>query len=202
MSHQVLLARTQLLYLTQQMAHLISNLQVYFQVDVIEVEYSNMQDSIAAAHDFAEVERAHSIYLSRLLSQTFLENEVVSQSLTDVFHHVKTLCKWVQDDDEGEYATASDPADIAELTKEFLRSANALYTVFKSNKTDAAQRMAPLLRQLLLRLNFNGAYGRQAARAIATGESSHLLVSSMQPPTQSFSTHGASSWMKTDTTGH
>jgi hypothetical protein len=65
-------------------------------VDVIEAEYKTLEDKIAAARDFVEVERAHHQYLSALLSQTFLDVSLVSQSLASVLAQCLALCRMVQ----------------------------------------------------------------------------------------------------------
>jgi hypothetical protein len=69
---------------------------VWDQVDVIEAEYKTLEDKVAAAHDFVEVERAHHQYLSALLSQTFLDVSLVSQSLASVLSQCLALCRTVQ----------------------------------------------------------------------------------------------------------
>ena len=65
-------------------------------MDVIEAEYKTLEDKVAAARDFVEVERAHHQYLSALLSQTFLDVSLVSQSLASVLSQCLALCRTVQ----------------------------------------------------------------------------------------------------------
>ena len=52
-------SRLPLWQLRQHMAHFITNLQIYIQVDVIESNYAQLQQRIADAQDFMEAERAH-----------------------------------------------------------------------------------------------------------------------------------------------
>lgn len=50
----------------------INNLQYYLQVDVLESQYTIMENTMKNTRDFEEIQRAHSIFLANVISQTFL----------------------------------------------------------------------------------------------------------------------------------
>jgi len=177
--------RSRLMNLRQQMAHLITNLQIYFQVDVIEAEYKVLQDKVAAAHDFSEVERAHHQYLSALLSQTFLDVSLVSQTLANIIEQCLQLCRLIKLDDGSANAAAANPLEVEDLFERFLKFSNTLYTCFRSNRLAGSAR-APFLRQLLLRLNYNSFYSDEAARRLMMHRPSSA-ASAMQTPMQRLS---------------
>lgn len=62
------------------------------QVDVIESNYAILEQSVSAAQDFHEAERAHDRYLHRLITQSFLSHGSLCKDLSEVFGHVRELC--------------------------------------------------------------------------------------------------------------
>lgn len=61
-----------LLMLRSRMGFFIDNLQFYLHVDVIAVQFKNLEDTILASKDFETVKRAHDIFLNTLIVQCFL----------------------------------------------------------------------------------------------------------------------------------
>jgi len=57
---------------------LVDNLQYYLQVDVLESQYAILQSAISVTKDFEQVQKAHTIFQTNVLSQTFLLTEEVS----------------------------------------------------------------------------------------------------------------------------
>nr|XP_003705144.1 PREDICTED: gamma-tubulin complex component 4 isoform X1 [Megachile rotundata]XP_012144939.1 PREDICTED: gamma-tubulin complex component 4 isoform X1 [Megachile rotundata] len=51
---------------------IIDNLQYYLQVDVIESQYTIMEINMKNTRNFEDVQKAHSIFLANVMSQTFL----------------------------------------------------------------------------------------------------------------------------------
>ncbi|XP_029036625.1 gamma-tubulin complex component 4 [Osmia bicornis bicornis] len=51
---------------------IIDNLQYYLQVDVIESQYTIMEANMKNTRNFEDVQKAHSIFLANVMSQTFL----------------------------------------------------------------------------------------------------------------------------------
>lgn len=50
----------------------VDNLQYYLQVDVLESQYTIMENSMKNTRNFEDVQRAHSIFLANVMSQTFV----------------------------------------------------------------------------------------------------------------------------------
>eukprot|EP00884_Botryococcus_braunii_P020473 jgi/Botrbrau1/7109/Bobra.0165s0127.1 len=157
----------QLWHVRQHMAHMVNNLQIYVQVDVIEAQYALLKWRTAGARDFKEVERAHQAYLDALLSQCFLDMRQIGQMLEAVFTLCQRLCTYIQDANSlDETADKTHLLDkCATLAVDFRKRAGLLYTLLQSNRLQSSPR-APYLRQLLLRLNFNFYVEREARQLL------------------------------------
>lgn len=55
---------------------IVDNLQYYLQVDVLESQYAIMEGNVKNTKNFEDVQRAHTIFLANVLSQTFLAGNV------------------------------------------------------------------------------------------------------------------------------
>jgi len=53
---------------------IVDNLQYYLQVDVLESQYTIMETSMKNTRNFEDIQKAHSIFLANVMSQTFLLN--------------------------------------------------------------------------------------------------------------------------------
>lgn len=53
---------------------IIDNLQYYLQVDVIESQYTIMENSMKNTRNFEDVQKAHSVFITNVMSRTFLLN--------------------------------------------------------------------------------------------------------------------------------
>ena len=180
--------------LHQRMAHLVTNLQIYVQVDVIEAQFRKLVAQVGDAMDFASAERAHEHYLGALFGQTFLDIEAVSRLLEDIFKQTARFEAIVDDatadqrrmpvsspasspgssagkrDRRSPGAGTATPASIAAISEDFQETSAQLFTILRGNTMLGSARV-PSLRQLLLRLNFNGVVVAEAARAlIAVGD--------------------------------
>ncbi|KAK9803977.1 hypothetical protein WJX72_009639 [[Myrmecia] bisecta] len=147
------------------MSYIITNLQIYIQVDVIEAQSSILTERIANARDFKEAERAHKAFMDALVMQTFLDMKQITQMLEAIFMLCQRMCGIIQKDDGSRDVDAANPEKVDSLSKDFRRRANMLYTLLQSNKLQSSQR-APYLRQFLLRLNYNGYVEQEAVRQL------------------------------------
>ncbi|CAD7697778.1 unnamed protein product [Ostreobium quekettii] len=147
-------SRLPLWQLRQHMAHFITNLQIYIQVDVIESNYAQLQQRIADAQDFMEAERAHNRYLSTLIFQSFLSTVSISRLLQQVFRACHSLCTMVRLDDGSPTCDAADWRKVERLGREFNASVGSFYSLLQSDRLQE-QSKAPSLRRFFLRLNFN-----------------------------------------------
>ncbi len=64
-------------------------------MDVIESNYSVLEQRIAAAQDFWEAERAHERYLHNLVTQSFLSHASLCRQFGEVFGQARDLCQLV-----------------------------------------------------------------------------------------------------------
>ncbi|GIL67009.1 hypothetical protein Vafri_20405 [Volvox africanus] len=147
--------------LRNNMAHLVANLQIYIQTDVIEVNFSTLENKISTCQDFSELERAHTIFLSTLMVQSFLTVRSLCSVLADIFQDVAQLAKLVS-------RAGCDPQrlefpEIARVRGNFLRHASGLYNTISSQRMIDSFR-APHLAQLVTRLNYNGWYNAATGR--------------------------------------
>ncbi len=55
------------------------------QVDVIETNFAQLEQRVAAAQDYGEVERAHAGYLHALMAQCFLTTHTMSRTISTIF---------------------------------------------------------------------------------------------------------------------
>lgn len=132
----------------EHMAFLIRNLQFYIQVDVIESQWNVLQAHIEDSHDFTQLVNFHQDYLSALISQSFLDIGSVSRILDGIMKLCLQFC-WSIESQEG-----SNTVEMDQITEEFNKKSNSLYTILRSSRLAGSQR-APFLRRFLLRLNFN-----------------------------------------------
>ncbi|KAK9841793.1 hypothetical protein WJX81_003640 [Elliptochloris bilobata] len=164
--------RRALWHLRHRMAHLIGNLLVYMQVDVVEPQFAALLVALDAAGGFGVAERAHRGFLSALLSQALLDAPEPAAALGAVFALCRRLCALIQGQAEAvDWAAAGAPAGeppadtgaaamgVAGIAREFGAASGQLLGLLRSGQLVDTRR-APHLRQLLLRLSF----GAPAAR--------------------------------------
>ncbi|KAH8958639.1 hypothetical protein BDL97_06G035800 [Sphagnum fallax] len=147
----------------QHMTYLITNLQFYIQVDVIESQWKLLQERLEASKDFTELARFHQEYLAALITQSFLDIGSVSRILDSIINLCLQLCHIIEQEDGGLNLT-----ELDRITEEFNKKSNSLYTILRSSKLAGSQR-APFLRQFLLRLNYNSFFEATARGALNMG---------------------------------
>ncbi|KAI5078166.1 hypothetical protein GOP47_0007990, partial [Adiantum capillus-veneris] len=144
----------------QHMTYLITNLQFYIQVDVIESQWNLLQERVQASKDFTELVRFHQEYLTALISQSFLDIGSVSRILDSIIKLCLRLCRLIENQDG-----SPNYVDLDQISEEFNKKSNSLYTILRSSKLAGSQR-APFLRQFLLRLNYNSFFEATARGAL------------------------------------
>ena len=153
-----------------EMAFLVNNWFTYLQVDVVEAQYRSMIERVEASEgDFSECQRAHRAFLAALTAQSFLDLPSVSNVVEVIMRlagNLRAIVKSLPGDGfAGDVSVSEETAmEIEAIGAEFARQSAALYTVLKSNRL-ANDPKAPFLRTLLLRLNFNGVFFDDAAKA-------------------------------------
>lgn len=63
-----------MIQLRNNLIFIVDNLQYYLQVDVIESQYTIMENSMKNTRNFEEVQKAHSVFITNVMSRTFLLN--------------------------------------------------------------------------------------------------------------------------------
>eukprot|EP00249_Psilotum_nudum_P007651 c20720_g1_i2 orf=155-2389(-) len=153
------------------MSYLITNLQFYIQVDVIESQWNLLDERVDASKDFTELVRFHQEYLSALISQSFLDIGSVSRILDSIIKLCLQLCRLIEQQ-EG----TPNPTELEQISEEFNKKSNSLYTILRSSKLAGSQR-APFLRQFLLRLNYNSFFEATARGALNVARSRSTTIS-------------------------
>ncbi|XP_004533986.1 gamma-tubulin complex component 4 homolog [Ceratitis capitata] len=152
--------------LLNQLMFFIDNLQYYIQVDVLESQFSILINTILNKADFEEIQKAHSIFLSNILSLCFLHSNdettkininqfIISQSnnpiyniLIDVFNLCDNLSIVL-----GQEQSAQKAKDhVEQLDERFGSLMDQLMNYLIALKTNPT---TTPLSQLLLRLDFN-----------------------------------------------
>lgn len=59
------------------MSFLIDNLQFYLQADVLETQFSELEENIKASKDFEQIRYAHDTFLTKIQYQSFILNKIV-----------------------------------------------------------------------------------------------------------------------------
>uniref|UniRef100_A0A0C9QLV5 Gamma-tubulin complex component n=1 Tax=Fopius arisanus TaxID=64838 RepID=A0A0C9QLV5_9HYME len=76
---------------------ILDNLQYYLQVDVLESQYTVMESCIKNTENFEDVQKAHSVFLANIMSQTFLlgnteeHNNPVREKNFIIYKKLKTV---------------------------------------------------------------------------------------------------------------
>jgi len=138
------------------MSYVFTNIEMYYQMDVIEVQHAQLNRSISNAQDFKEAQKAHDAFLSALIEQSFLDMPMFTSALEHMMDMARTLCNWIYRNailgEEG--FGCSEPAQVDKLTKSFKNKLSILYKALERSK-GRRQSQAPAVRQLLVRLDFN-----------------------------------------------
>lgn len=61
-----------MIQLRNNLVFIIDNLQYYLQVDVLESQYTIMETNMKNTRNFEDIQKAHSVFLANVMSQTFL----------------------------------------------------------------------------------------------------------------------------------
>ena len=150
------------------MACVVNNWFTYLQVDVVEAQYRAMIERVEASEgDFSECQRAHRAFLAALTAQSFLDLPSVSDVIETIMRlagNLLAVVKSLPSDGLEEGVGEETAGEIEAIGAEFSRQSAVLYTVLRSNRL-ANDPKAPFLRTLLLRLNFNGYFFDNAAKA-------------------------------------
>ncbi|XP_017762035.1 PREDICTED: gamma-tubulin complex component 4-like [Eufriesea mexicana] len=136
---------------------IIDNLQYYLQVDVLESQYTIMETNMKNTRNFEDVQKAHSIFLANVMSQTFLLGNSIERK-NPVNKLIKLLLRLC--DDFILQASMWEVDNLLLTEREELKTlSDTLESLMgwltKTLNRVRAQPSGEHLAQLLLRLDFN-----------------------------------------------
>ncbi|XP_076637844.1 gamma-tubulin complex component 4 isoform X2 [Colletes latitarsis] len=142
---------------------IIDNLQYYLQVDVLESQYTIMETNMKNTRNFEDVQKAHSIFLANVMSQTFLLGSSTERK-NPVNKLIKLLLRLC--DDFILQASMWEVGNLILTEKEELGTLSDTLESLMSWLTKTlhrvhAQPSGEHLAQLLLRLDFNRWFSRK-----------------------------------------
>lgn len=136
---------------------IVDNLQYYLQVDVLESQYAIMEGNMKNTRNFEDVQRAHSVFLANVMSQTFLTGNVKEKKnpVNKLIRLLLRLC-----DDFILQASTWEVANLLLTEKEELKTLSDTLDCLMDWLTKTLNRVRSQpsgehLAQLLLRLDFN-----------------------------------------------
>lgn len=136
---------------------IIDNLQYYLQVDVMESQYTVMEMSMKNTRNFEDIQKAHSVFLANVMSQTFLLDSGTGKKnpVNKLIHLLLRLC-----DDFILQASMWEVGNLLLTEKEELKTLcetldSVMDWLTKTLNRVRAQPSGEHLARLLLRLDFN-----------------------------------------------
>ncbi|TGZ32772.1 gamma-tubulin complex component 4 isoform X1 [Temnothorax longispinosus] len=136
---------------------IVDNLQYYLQVDVLESQYTVMEASMKNTRNFEDIQKAHSVFLANVMSQTFLLGNGTGKKnpVNKLIHLLLRLC-----DDFILQASMWEVGNLLLTEKEELKTLcetldSVMDWLTKTLNRVRAQPSGEHLARLLLRLDFN-----------------------------------------------
>lgn len=111
------------------MSFVIRNIELYFQVFVIESSFSKCVDEIEAASDFDKVKRLHDSFVASLVKRCYLHTRTVSSALDDVVSSCWEFVEYVLYQDSAGAALSFER--VAVLDQEFQNRFEYFYGVLQ-----------------------------------------------------------------------
>ncbi|XP_012058261.1 PREDICTED: gamma-tubulin complex component 4 [Atta cephalotes] len=136
---------------------IVDNLQYYLQVDVMESQYAIMEANMKNTRNFEDIQKAHSMFLANVMSQTFLLGSGTGKKnpVNKLIHLLLRLC-----DDFILQASMWEVGNLLLTEKEELKTLcetldSVMDWLTKTLNRVRAQPSGEHLARLLLRLDFN-----------------------------------------------
>jgi gamma-tubulin complex component 4 len=129
------------------MMFVVDNLQYYLMADVLESQFSLLLERLKQSTNFEELRHSHDIFLSSVISNTFVNNKPVNQCLTELLQCCIAYCQLV------EYGQGDQSGPkLEEISVNFSRQSSWLFKLLTSIK---GRQTGSQLAQLLLRIDYN-----------------------------------------------
>ncbi|XP_015187004.1 PREDICTED: gamma-tubulin complex component 4 [Polistes dominula] len=145
---------------------IVDNLQYYLQVDVLESQYAIMESNVKNTKNFEDVQKAHSIFLANVMSQTFLIGNIKERKnpVNKLIRLLLRLC-----DDFILQASTWEVANLLVTEKEELKTLSDTLDCLMDWLTKTLNRVRSQpsgehLAQLLLRLDFNRWFSKKTVK--------------------------------------
>ena len=140
------------------MIFVVDNLQYYLMADVLESQFSQLLTRLNQSTNFEELRHSHDIFLSSVVSNTFVNNKPVNQCLTELLQSCIQYGRLVQvqGDTRG--------PKFEEISLKFSRQSSLLFKLLSSIKN---RQIGSQLSQLLLRIDYNryfSSYGHEICK--------------------------------------
>ena len=149
-----------LMNLRREMAFFIDNVMSYFQVDVLEAQWSKLEQLVAKSQDFEEVRKFHDNYLNNINSQCLVYMSKLVKALEDLLQICKTMSYFIDRIERSEEYIADMEKQYRVIKAQFESQSGLIFKVMSSVKKN---QNSPFLSQLLLRLDYNEYYSKLAA---------------------------------------
>ena len=136
------------------MIFIVDNLQHYLMADVLESQYSMLMKKLDHSTNFEEIRYSHDVFLSTIISHTFINNKSVNHCLTELLKVCQQYCDYIS----GAYVTTTSKEDmnpdkfVSNLSLNFSRQSGLLFKLLTSIQSRTT---GTKLAQLLLRIDYN-----------------------------------------------
>lgn len=150
--------------LRSRMAHFISNLATYLRFDVVEGAVTILRITLIKARSFTEMEIAHKKFVETLASRACFDVPQLMLAVEAILSLCQKLCQLANDVQSCQLTEVDDAlAIMTEINWKFSMKLNVVMQLLQSSKLQSGPN-ATSLRQLVLRLNFNGFCQQEAVK--------------------------------------
>eukprot|EP01022_Parablepharisma_sp_SALTPOND_P022239 TRINITY_DN446_c0_g1_i1.p2 TRINITY_DN446_c0_g1~~TRINITY_DN446_c0_g1_i1.p2 ORF type:complete len:508 (-),score=39.84 TRINITY_DN446_c0_g1_i1:69-1592(-) len=144
-----------------EMAFFVHNVMSYFQVDVLEAQWSRLEELVGKSQDFEEVRKLHDAYLANIHSQCLVNMAKLVKALEELLHICMKMCFFLGRVEASESYTYDMDKDYKTIKEEFENQSGFIFKMMSNVKKNQS---SPFLSQLLLRLDYNKYYSELAAK--------------------------------------
>lgn len=155
--------KMQTLILRSRMQFVVDNLQFYLQVDVLEVQYHKLIDTIEKTKDFEQVRNAHEEYLAVLTQQCFLHDKhFIIKYINRILSLCMEFCHYIEKAEKKTYSEDEQLEFIKQLSVDFDKNCAFLFGILSKVTSKVGNRM--YLAKLKMRIDYNFYFSRIAEK--------------------------------------
>eukprot|EP00826_Nyctotherus_ovalis_P065953 TRINITY_DN9719_c0_g1_i11.p1 TRINITY_DN9719_c0_g1~~TRINITY_DN9719_c0_g1_i11.p1 ORF type:complete len:637 (+),score=139.02 TRINITY_DN9719_c0_g1_i11:150-1913(+) len=149
-----------LMNLRREVAFFVDNVMSYFQVDVLEAQWSKLELLITRSQDFEEVRKFHDEYLNNISSQCLVSMSKLVKALEEIIQVCMKMSYFLDRIENSEDYTSDMDKEYRTIKAQFENQSGLIFKMMSNVKKN---QNSPFLSQLLLRLDYNEYYSRLAA---------------------------------------